>query len=140
MRLETGALFALVTTALAIDLTLYLPTKPNPFTLPSTTHATLTSFGGHYSAPLSSVNTFVFRNVSTPGSYLVDVHCQTNVFQPLRLDVGADGSLQAWETFRGNEWDNKGEALPTREGSVGKGVEVRSLGAKNYFAERAKCE
>lgn len=140
MRLELGALLALVTATIATDLTIYLPTKPNPFTLPSTTHATLVSLGSHYSAPLSSVNTFVFRNVSAPGSYLVDVHCQTDVFQPLRLDLAEDGSLHAWETFRGNEWDNKGEALPTREGSVGKGVEVRSLGTKNYFSERPKCE
>lgn len=140
MRLDITALLGLLTTALAADLTLYLPTKPNPFTLPPTTHATLTSLGSSYSAPLSSVNTFAFRNVSAPGSYLADIHCPTDAFQPLRIDVDAEGAVQAWETFRGNEWDNKGEALAVREGSVGKGVEVRALGGKNYFAERPKCE
>lgn len=143
MRLDVAALLGLLTTltpTLAADLTLYLPTRPNPFTLPPTTHATLATLGESYSAPLSAVNTFVFRNVSAPGSYLADVHCQTDAFQPLRIDIDAEGGLQAWQTFRGNEWDNKGEALPVREGSVGKGVELRALGGKNYFAERPACE
>ncbi|RFN48658.1 er membrane protein complex subunit, partial [Fusarium flagelliforme] len=77
---DTSALFAALLalpTALASDsLTLYLPAKPNPFTLPASTHATLSSAGGHVSAPLSAANTFVFHNV-TPGSYLADGHCPT---------------------------------------------------------------
>ena len=140
MRFEITALLGLAASVLAADLTLYLPTKPNPFALPPTTHATLTTLGDSYSAPLSAVNTFVFRNVSAPGSYLADVHCTTDAFHPLRIDVDADGAVHAWETFRGNEWDNKGEALAVREGSAGRGVELRALGAKNYFFERPKCK
>lgn len=132
------AALSLLPLALALDLTLYLPAKPNPFTLPSTTHATLSSLSQHHTAPLSTLNTFVFHNVSHSESYLVDIHCPTTAFQPLRVDVAADGAVQAWETFRGNEWDNKGEALEVKEGMGGKGVELKALGVKNYFAERPK--
>lgn len=134
------SLFSLIPAALALDITLYLPAKPNPFTLPSTTHATLSSLSQHHTAPITTVNTFVFRNVSHPESYLVDIFCPTTGFQPLRIDVAADGSVQAWETYRGNEWDNKGEVLPVKESSGGKGVEIKALGTKNYFAERPKCK
>ncbi|KAF4974735.1 hypothetical protein FZEAL_8405 [Fusarium zealandicum] len=138
---DTGALFAALLTllpaALASDsLTLYLPAKPNPFTLPPSTHATLSSAGVHVSAPLSSSNTFVFHNVSS-GSYLADVHCPTDGFHPLRIDVQADENVvQAWETFRGNDWGNKGEVVPVKDGSKGRGFEIRALGGKNYFMER----
>ncbi|WAO83233.1 DUF2012 domain-containing protein [Fusarium falciforme] len=139
---ETGALLsAFFSFALASDpLTLYLPAKPNPFTLPPSTHATLSSSGVHYSAPLSSSNTFVFRNV-TPGSYLADIHAPTDAFHPLRIDIqvveGAEHDVvQAWETFRGNDWGNKGEVVPVKEGSKGRGFEVRAIGSKNYFMER----
>ena len=64
---------------------------------------------------------------------------------PLRVDVLDDGeggkiSLAAWETYRGNDWDNKGEVVPLREGGKDRGFEVRLLGGKNYFVERVKCE
>lgn len=85
------------------------------------------------------MNTFVFHNV-TPESYLADVHSPTDAFQPLRIDVSESGAVEAWETFRGNEWGNKGEKIEVREGSVGRGVEVRALGPKKYFVERPKCE
>ncbi|KAH7320917.1 hypothetical protein B0I35DRAFT_428098 [Stachybotrys elegans] len=138
MRLTASLpLLGLIGAALAAELTLYLPAKPNPFTLPSSTRATLSALDSHLSAPLSSINTFVFRNV-TPGSYLVDVHCPTTAFSPLRIDVAPDGTIAAWETFRGNDWANKGEALPVKEGSVGQGVELRARGPKNYFLERPK--
>jgi ER membrane protein complex subunit 7 len=139
MRLLLPVFGLLVAAAAAADLVLYLPVKPNPYTLPASTHATLTSLGARHEAPVSSLNAFVFRNVSAPASYLVDVHCATDAFRPLRIDIAADGTLQAWETFRGNEWDNKGEALPIRDGREGKGVEVRAQGPKNYFSERPKC-
>ncbi|KPM34481.1 hypothetical protein AK830_g12095 [Neonectria ditissima] len=135
--LTTLLLLLLPAAASAASLTLYLPAKPNPFSLPPSTHATLSTLGARASAPLSAVNTFVFHNVSA-GSYLVDVHCQTDAFHPLRLDVPADaaGPLQAWETYRGNDWANKGEAVPVRDGSAGRGVDLRALGSKSYFMER----
>ncbi|ORY64046.1 Cys/Met metabolism PLP-dependent enzyme-domain-containing protein [Pseudomassariella vexata] len=121
---------------------------PNPNVLPPTTHATLTTLYTTYTAPLTVSNTFVFRNVST-GSYLADVHSGTHGFVPLRIDVtslvddAAAGSekkteqqkfdVKVWETYRGNDWGNKGEEV--RESARG-GFAVRVLGGKAYFMER----
>ncbi|KAK1501745.1 hypothetical protein CABS01_09476 [Colletotrichum abscissum] len=143
--LATLALAA--TSASAASLTLSIPSSqalPNPYTLPPSTHATLSSLGATFSAPLSVKNTFVFHNLTGGGgsagsSYLVDIHCATHAFAPLRLDVDAEGGLAAWETYRGNDWDNKGEAYAAKEFEGGaKGFEVRVLGQKNYFVERSK--
>ncbi|KAJ6780671.1 hypothetical protein PWT90_01331 [Aphanocladium album] len=146
---SAGGLLALAHTiaaaaAATTTVTLYLPGTPAPLTLSARTHATLTSLGARLSAPLSDVHTFVFRNV-TAGSYLVDVHSPTDGFAPLRVDVseeaedGVVAKVEAWETFRGNDWDNKGEALALRKGSDGSsGFEVRALGRKTYFMERPK--
>ncbi|KAK6825151.1 hypothetical protein PG995_015260 [Apiospora arundinis] len=143
---------ALVATT-AVTLTLPpQPALPNPHALPPSTHATLSTLYTTYSAPLSVANTFVFRNV-TPGSYLADVHCATHAFHPLRVDVVASSSpdklgllsVQAWETFRGNDWDNKGEeakeiALPGAGGpgsATTAALPVRCLAPKQYFMERS---
>lgn len=151
MRLFLFTLLPLVlSSALTTTITLTVPPThnlPNPRTLPPSTHATLSSLYVAASAPLTTANTLVFRNVST-GSYLVDVHCATHAFAPMRVDVveqivGAGaaavaGELKvlAWETYRGNDWNNKGEAVRLSGGAL----EVKLLGAKNYFIERSKCE
>ncbi|KAK3321060.1 hypothetical protein B0T19DRAFT_431379 [Cercophora scortea] len=135
LSLISSALLALAlaqTTGTTTTITLRIPAThalPNPNSLPPSTSATLTSLGHSLSAPLSTSNTFVFHNVSS-GSYLVDVHCASLAFIPLRLDVDVDAAAggmktAAWETYRGNGWDNKGEAVP-----VGEGV--------GYFMERSK--
>ncbi|KAI1781064.1 hypothetical protein F4818DRAFT_436255 [Hypoxylon cercidicola] len=132
-------------------LTLRIPSTqqlPSPQVLPATTHATLTALGASYDAPLTTAGAFVFRNV-TPGSYLADVHCGTHAFAPLRVDVVASGpgsekkgakkedalAIRAWETYRGNDWENKGQEVPRSGGRDG-GFAVRVLGAKEYFIER----
>ncbi|PBP17470.1 putative UPF0480 protein [Diplocarpon rosae] len=110
----------------------------HPSTLPPSTHATLTTLSHTYSAPLTVYNAFDFRNVSS-GSYLLEVHCHTHVFAPLRVDVTDGAEVQVWGTFRGNEWDNKGEKVETREVEGRVGVwefEVRAAGKKEYFVER----
>lgn len=152
MRLPT-VLLALATTALAspnnqpatTSITLALPPSaslPNPAALPPSTRASLSSLGVLLVAPLSTQNTFVFRNVSA-GSYLADVACATHAFAPLRVDVdlvsGEAGgvTVKAWETYRGNEWGNRGEGVvPAGEGGW---LEVRVLGGKGYYSERSKC-
>ncbi|KAI1343983.1 Cys/Met metabolism PLP-dependent enzyme-domain-containing protein [Xylariaceae sp. FL0016] len=139
----------LLPSALALStttLTLVVPASPqlpNPNVLPASTHATLSTLYTSYSAPLTVDNTFVFRNV-TPGSYLCDVHSSAAAFAPLRVDVtgvedGAAGGESAapaevriWETYRGNDWENKGEEA--RE--VGGAFPVRALGGKVYYTER----
>lgn len=131
---------ALLGTALALDVTLILPAyHPDPLSLPPSTHATLSSLGQRFSAPISDASTFVFRNV-TPGSYLADVHCATDGFRPLRIDVGGGDVVLAWETYRGNDWDNRGEAVPLTETETVKGFQVKSMGSKLYFNERPACK
>lgn len=122
-------------------ITLHMPASqllPNPNALPPSTHATLTQLYTTYTAPLTTANSFVFHNVSA-GSYLADVHCATHGFAPLRVDVMADKAdtdtlqVRAWETFRGNDWDNKGEEIRAAGAA---GLPVRVLGGKVYFLER----
>ncbi|KAE9372128.1 hypothetical protein N431DRAFT_482981 [Stipitochalara longipes BDJ] len=116
----------------------------HPNTLPASTHATLTTLSNTYSAPLRSDNTFDFRNV-TSGSYLLDVHCHTHAFAPLRVDVhqiapdviGLDGQeVQVWGTFRGNEWSNKGEVVQAQREDGIWTFDVRVQVGKDYFIER----
>lgn len=126
--------------AASLSLTVSLPAKPNPFLLPPSTHATLSSLHKRLDAPLTAVNTFSFHNVSAD-SYLLDVHCATDTFQPLRVDVGEDGAVKVWETFRGNEWGNKGEEVPVKgEGESRRGFSVKALGGKIFLLERPACE
>lgn len=140
LLLPLGALStaSTTTTTTTTTVTFRVPAShalPNPNALPPSTRATLSSPGEARSAALTVDNSFVFRNLSA-GSYLVDVHCPTHAFAPVRLDVGADEAA-AWETFRGNDWDNRGEALLVLDGGM---FEVRALGAKGYFMERSKCK
>lgn len=122
----------------SVSLTLQLPASFNPPSLPARTHATLADLGAHRAAPLAATGAaFVFRNV-TPGSYLADVHCPVAAFAPLRVDVAPDGSVAAWDTFRGNDWDNRGEAAAVRHVDDGWTAEARFLGRKNYFMERPR--
>ncbi len=89
-------------------------------TIPGWTRATLEAGHGrrYVSAPITAGGKLVFANV-TAGSYLGEVHCTTNVFGPLRVDVeeetlGSGGKrllVTATETYRGNDWANRGEAL-----------------------------
>lgn len=43
----------------------------------------------------------------------------------------------SWQTFRGNEWENKGEVRGAGEGSAT--LEVRALYVKEYFQQRNSC-
>ncbi|KAL8296872.1 hypothetical protein RB600_002069 [Gaeumannomyces tritici] len=126
---------------------------PNPNALTAATRATLSARGGpSLSAPLTASNGFVFPRVP-PGSYLLDVHSGSHAFAPLRVDVAPAGAgigaasagrkqepqrlaISAWETFRGNDWGNKGEAARRAEDGGG-AFEVRCLGRKEYYMERS---
>ncbi|KAL7951002.1 hypothetical protein V8C42DRAFT_308225 [Trichoderma barbatum] len=131
--LLTLALAAL--SAAQLTITVSLPSKPNPFLLPPSTHATLSSLRKHLNAPLTTVNTFNFHNVSAD-SYLLDVHCATDVFHPLRVDVGEDGEVKAWETYRGNEWANKGEEVQVKSEGGSRAFGVKAAGTKIFFVDR----
>ena len=143
--------FAVFTASLAsaARFIIHIPTTPlvNPATLPPTTHATIQASGPPQSARLSKANSFTFTNVSA-GSYLATIHCRDYAFEPLRIDVAiedaTEGSgdkrevVKAWQTFIGNEWDNKGESRG--EGGNGLVIEARPLGLKEYYERREGCE
>ncbi|KAF2755093.1 hypothetical protein EJ05DRAFT_478902 [Pseudovirgaria hyperparasitica] len=145
MHLSLPLLLALVTTAFSASLTLYIPPStrlPNPAVLPPTTHATLHAHGPPRSTSLSRKNTFEFTDLE-PGSYLATIHCRDYHFETLRVDVtatvAADGTKQdekvtVWQTFRGNEWDNRGERRG--EGGSGLVVEVGVGSGKEYYQMR----
>jgi non-ribosomal peptide synthetase component F len=149
MKIAVSALSWLATTATAARFTLHIPTTPlvNPSTLPPTTHATLQSSGEPQDARLTRSNSFNFHNVSA-GSYLATIYSRDHVFEPLRIDVSIEEAVEgsgekkevvrAWQTFVGNEWDNKGEARG--EGGNGLVIEARPLAPKFFYQERGGCE
>ncbi|KAL6789921.1 hypothetical protein J3E68DRAFT_439103 [Trichoderma sp. SZMC 28012] len=134
LRILLTLAFAALSAA-QLTITVGLPPKPNPFLLPPSTHATLSSLHKRLEAPLTTVNTFNFHNV-TADSYLLDVHCATEAFHPLRVDVGEDGEVKAWETYRGNEWANKGEEVQVKSEGGARGISVKGAGSKIFFVER----
>lgn len=138
LRILLSLAFAALSAA-QLTITVGLPAKPNPFLLPPSTHATLSSLHKRLEAPLTTVNTFNFHNV-TADSYLLDVHCATEAFHPLRVDVGEDGEVKAWETYRGNEWANKGEEVPVKSEGGARGISVKGAGSKIFFVERPACK
>jgi hypothetical protein len=114
---------------------------PNPSKLPSSTNAVLSSLGSPLVAPISASNTFLFSSVPA-GSYLLSVYSRDALFEDLRVDVvkNATGeSASSWTTFRGNEWDNKGELRGSGEGSTVQ-IEVRPIMGKEYYQERSTCK
>ncbi|KAB8342904.1 hypothetical protein FH972_022501 [Carpinus fangiana] len=136
----------LAAAALAANLTLQLTPNallPNPSTLPPSTAATLQRAGSTLRAPLSRANAFVFSHLA-PGSYLLTVQSRDFAFAPLRVDVAAAAAaaeggaerVDAWQTFWGHEWSNKGEHRGgSDQGSVVVGVSAERR--KEYYAERA---
>lgn len=148
MRSSILALAYLASAISAARLTLLIPNTAvvNPSSLPSTTHATLQSSGAPLDAYITRSNSFNFNNISV-GSYLATIHSRDYVFEPLRIDVtleeAVEGSgekrerVQAWQTFFGNEWDNKGESRG--DGGNGLVIEVHPRASKQYYQERAGC-
>ncbi|KAK7730786.1 hypothetical protein SLS57_001618 [Botryosphaeria dothidea] len=147
MRIPTTAaaaaalLSALLPLANAANLTFIVPPHPallpaGASVLPASTHATLHSAGPALSAPLRRDGSFVFTDVPA-GSYLLSVHARDHAFENLRVDVDADEKARAWQTFRGNEWSNKGEKRGEAGRDEGKLVaEVRAVAKKEYYQER----
>ncbi|CAK7223631.1 hypothetical protein SCUCBS95973_005245 [Sporothrix curviconia] len=137
-------------------------------TIPGWTRATLESGDGrqYVSAPITAGGKLVFANV-TAGSYLGEVHCATHVFSPLRVDVeveegaGANAARSSLlvtrvaETYRGNDWANRGEVLqrvlPAKNTAASSSSSSSSpeaagptflvaplvMGTKSYYTERS---
>ena len=148
MRTELLTLAYMASVSSAARFILHVPTTNlvNPSSLTSSTHATLQSAGAPIDAYLTRSNSFNFNNVSA-GSYLATVHSKDFAFEPLRIDVSVEEAVEgsgekkevirAWQTFIGNEWDNKGESRA--EGSNGLVIPVKPIGQKYFYQERAGC-
>jgi hypothetical protein len=116
------------------------PALPNPATLPASTHATLIGAPGvKFSAPLRRDNTFVFDSLPE-SSYLLAIHARDHFFTPYRVDVGhTEGEttqeiVHVWQTFRGNEWSNKGPYLGSAQGELK--VDIRPAAQKEFYQSR----
>jgi hypothetical protein len=116
------------------------PALPNPATLPASTHATLIGAPGvKFSAPLRRDNTFVFESLPE-SSYLLAIHARDHFFPPYRVDVGhTEGEtvqeiVHVWQTFRGNEWSNKGPYLGSAQGELK--VDIRPAAQKEFYQSR----
>lgn len=90
--------------------------------------------------PLRRDNTFLFSDLPD-ASYLLTIHSRDYFFPPLRVDVapyaggeGGSQNISAWATFRGNEWDNKGQPFGTGRDELR--IEVRAGAEKQYYQER----
>ncbi|PQE24777.1 ER membrane complex subunit protein [Rutstroemia sp. NJR-2017a BVV2] len=138
-------LLSLIPSTLATQLVLTIPSSPqlpNPSVLPSSTYATLSTLSSVYTAPLSYTNAFSFRNL-TYGSYLLTISSPTHDFVPYRIDIhvplpNSDTPvIEAFTTFRGNEWSNKGESITIEKIGEDKfKAEVKVLGERGYYIER----
>lgn len=142
MRLLTTLLLALPALAHAAQLTVALapsPHLPNPATLPASTRALLLGPAGTaFDVPLRRDGSFLFSGLA-PAEYLLTVHSRDYFFPPLRVDVtaGEEGegeAMAAWQTFRGNEWGNKGPSYGTGRGQLK--VQISPSGGKDYYQPR----
>lgn len=144
MQLLLLRILALVPLAQTTSLIFRLPPTaalPSPLALPPLTSATLTKASSPpLSAPISRSATFVFQDVA-PGSYLAEIWARDYSFVPMRVDVDEEGRIDVWQTFRGNDWDNKGEKLAGQGGQTGKMVvDVGVLGVRPVVETRGGCE
>lgn len=138
------ALLLCASIASAARLTVSIPPSPpllsNPATLPPSTHAVLLGPPGvRYDVPIRRDSTFVFPDI-TEASYLLTLHSRDYVFPPLRVDVSKatdaspEQSIQAWQSFRGNEWDNKGPHYGSGKGELQ--LQIQPSAHKNFYQER----
>lgn len=144
MLLPSALLLGLTALTHAAHLTVSVapsPQLPNPATLTSTTHAVLLGPAGtSYDVPIRRNSIFVFPDLAA-ASYLLTVHSRDYFFPPLRIDVTASSSensgqdnISAWQTFRGNEWSNKGPSYGSGQGELN--VQVTTSGMKDYYQPR----
>jgi hypothetical protein len=147
-----GLVLALFDLSAAATLRIQIPASsllPNPNSLPPSTHATLTSgISPQLDAPLRRHSALEFANLTTPGSYLLDIYSRDFTFAPYRVDITAkDGTAVidgVWETYRGTRWEDKGPLLggasadpntPPPQSQVVT-VSAKVLTKKNFYEER----
>lgn len=139
------------------------PNLPHPQNLSPSTHAVLTTAQrAPLVARLDRRNRCIFPAVPI-GSYLLEIWSGEYSFEKIRVDVTrpvstggeTDGGrfcllviechtlgsnrlktvrIEAWQTFIGNAWSNRGERLGAGSGSLE--ISGRAIGAKQYFEQR----
>lgn len=144
MQLLLLRILALLPLVQATSLIFRLPPTavlPAPLALSPITSATLTKASSPpLSIPISRTATFEFHDLA-PGSYLAEIWARDFNFVPMRVDVNEDGRIDVWQTFRGNEWENKGEKLAGSSGQTGKlVVDVGVLSPRPVVETRGGCE
>ena len=94
--------------------------------------------GVRYDAPIRRDNTFLFEDIPD-ASYLLTIHSRDHFFPPLRVDVTrnegeSSQNISAWATFRGNEWDNRGQSFGTGKDVLK--IDVKAGAEKQFYQER----
>lgn len=144
LNLWSAALLICASLASAARLSVSIPASPpllpNPATLPSSTHAVLIGPPGiRYDVPIKRDSTFTFPDLAE-ASYLLTIYSRDHFFPPLRVDVekatgeSQSQTIQAWQTFRGNEWTHKGAHYGSGKGELQ--VSVQPSMPKNFYQER----
>lgn len=140
-----GGLLLLAVASLASAAKLTVSIAPsqlleNPNELPASSHAVLLGPPGiRYDAPLRRDNTFMFPDLEA-ASYLLTLHSRDYFFPPLRVDVTANPgessghNISAWQTFRGNEWSNKGPHFGTAQDELK--INLVPAGRKDFYQQR----
>lgn len=120
---------------LATTLTLTLPASTPP--LPVSTRAHLTTHGTIYTAPVTRAKNFVFRNLTHPDDYNLDIYCRDWDFEPGVVIVKSTSEGHAVEVYRRNRKTNArgGRILPGEGGAV----EVKLGRRREYYEKRGGC-
>jgi len=134
----------LVSLVQAAQLTISIPSSQildNPSALPPSTHATLLGPDGHLRrALLTRSNTLSFPSLPI-GAHLLNIHSRDYTFAPLRVDVSpsttAEGTaeiIEVHQTFRGNEWSNKGQKYGSAKSQLV--IAIPPIGKRDFYQAR----
>lgn len=136
LPLHSYFLLALTVFTHALTLTLTLPST-TPL-LPASSRAQLTTQALTLTAPVTTKNTFVFRNLTKPDTYNLDVYCRDWDFEPA-LVILQPGDGQEVEVFRRKPTGGKGATLGGNGVGEGASVELRVRGRREYYEAREGC-
>ncbi|KAL8626598.1 hypothetical protein Q9189_007705 [Teloschistes chrysophthalmus] len=134
-RLSLHSYLLLAFTILSDAHTLTLTVPSSTPLLPASTRAHLTTQALTLTAPITTKNNFVFRNLTKPGSYNLDVYCRDWDIEPA-LVILQPGDGQKVEVFRRKPTGGKGARLGGSEAGEGGRVELRVRGRREYYEAR----
>ncbi|KAL8992943.1 MAG: hypothetical protein Q9169_006725, partial [Polycauliona sp. 2 TL-2023] len=130
---------------LATTLTLTLPSTLPPLSPSSRAH--LTTHNLQFTTPLTKARTFRFTNLTSPGTYNLDIYSRDYAFEGAVVVIFRAGSRDGGgggekaeggyevEVFRRNA-QTGGKGVRMVEKGVDRRVELRVRGVKAYYEER----